>query len=384
MIGLGPDVLTGRAGDTTRRHQLYGRLCGHLTMIVSAWKGQGLQPTRVSNELMVYPTNSSSRAAFLWDAWKIAARVCRQQPIDLVVTQDPFSTGLLGWLVKRRFNVPLIVGNHSCFFDNTEWIGEKPLQYRVFNWLGKRVIRRADALRVVNTAERDKYLRFGIPSARVSLLPTPVPLDLFFAPTDSSTVTSIRGRLGLAGKRVLLWVGSIHEPVKDLGTLFRGMVDIVRAFPDVVLVLVGDAASAGPWKQLLEQLGISESVVFAGRVSHDDLPAYYSLSEFYIHSSRYEGLAKVMLEASASGRAIVSTNVPGVDAIVDDGRTGLLSPIGDSRRLAANAIELLRHPERACEMGAAARELSRSRFSASSMSSAVVDLWRRVVAEAQL
>jgi glycosyltransferase involved in cell wall biosynthesis len=302
--------------------------------------------------------------------------------VDLIVTQDPFSTGLVGWLLKHRFHIPLLVGNHSYFFDNAYWIAEKPIQYRIFNWLGKRVIRRADALRVVNVAERDKYLRWGIAPSRVSLLPTPVPLDRFFEPQPSDALRAIEERLGLAGKRVLLWVGSIHEPVKDLETLIRAMARVVEAVPDAVLILAGDARAAGPWKALAEQLGISTAVCFAGRVPHDDLPPYYALSEFYIHSSRYEGLAKVMLEAAASGRAIVSTAVPGVEAIVENGRTGLLSPIGDADQLARCAIALLENPERARQLGANARELVRSRFSASGMPAAIVELWRRVVAGA--
>jgi glycosyltransferase involved in cell wall biosynthesis len=380
MIGLGPDVLTGRAGDTSRRHQLYGQLCGHLTMIVSAWSDQGLRPTRVSDELMVYPTNSTCRPAFLWDAWTLGSRVCREQQVDLIVTQDPFSTGVIGWLLKQRFKVPLLVGNHSSFFDNPHWIAEKPVQYRIFNWLGKRVIRRADALRVVNVAEREKYLRYGIPPARVTLLPTPVPLDRFFETQDPEKARAIAGRLEWTGKRILLWVGSVHEPVKDLDTLLRAMAMVVDEFPDAVLLLIGDARSAEQWKKLAEQLGIEQSVCFAGRVEHDELPAYYALSEFYVHSSRYEGLAKVMVEAAASARAIVSTAVPGVEAVIENGRTGLLSPVGDARSLAGNVVALLRDPARARQMGACGRELIRARFAADTMVASIVDLWRDVAA----
>ena len=382
MIGLGPDVLTGRAGDTTSRHRMYGRLCGQLTMIVSAWKDQGLMPTRVSDELMVYPTNSRSRVAFLWDAWVLGSRICRQHRVDLIVTQDPFATGLVGWLLRNRFKVPLLVGNHSFFFDNPHWIAEKPVQYRVFNWLGKRLIRRADALRVVNVAERDKYLNYGIPAVRVALLPTPVPLERFFAAPDPEAVRSIERRFGMTNKRVLLWVGSLHESVKDLETLLRAMAIVVAECSDARLMLVGDAAAAGRWKVLIEHLGIGESVCFAGRVAHEQLPAYYALSEFYVHSSRYEGLAKVMLEAAASGRAIVSTAVPGIEAVVEDGRTGLVSPVGDSGALARHMLELLRDPARARGMGSRGRDRIRSKFSAESMSTGIVDLWRDVVSGA--
>lgn len=379
MIGLGPDVLTGRAGDTSSRHQAYGRLCGQLTMIVSAWKGQGLKSTRVSNELMVHPTNSVCRPAFLWDAWRLGSRVCREHRIDLIVTQDPFATGIIGWLLKSRFRIPLLVGNHSFFFDNPHWIAEKPFQYRVFNWLGKRLIRRADALRVVNVAERDKYLTYGIPPERVALLPTPVPLERFLETQDPQKVLAVRRRFELTNKRVLLWVGSLYERVKDIETLLRAMAIVTVDFPDATLVLIGEAGGAGEWRKEAERLGITASVHFAGRVDHEDLPVYYAACEFYVHSSRYEGLAKVMLEAAASGRAIVSTAVPGIEAIVESGRTGLLSPVGDAGKLAGHILELLRDPARARQMGSHGRELIRTRFSTAAMSSGIVELWRDVV-----
>ena len=249
MIGLGADVLTGRAGDTSRRHQMYGRLCGHLTMIVSAWSNQGLKPTRVSDELMVYPTNSAcpprlSVGRVDPGVWGIS----REQRVDLIVTQDPFSTGIIGWLLKRRFRVPLFSRNHSFFFDNPHWIAERPVLYRIFNWLGKRVIRRADWLRVVNFAEREKYLQYGIPPARVTILPTPVPLDRFFQSQQPEKLEAIERRCGLTGKRVLLWVGSVHEPVKDLDTLLRALTMVVKEVPDALLLLIGDARSAGQSK----------------------------------------------------------------------------------------------------------------------------------------
>lgn len=70
----------------------------------------------------------------------------------------------------------------------------------------------------------------------------------------------------------------------------------------------------------------------------------------------------VSLEAMATGRPVVVTRTPGIEDYIDDGRTGLLSAVGDPASLARGALELLRDPERTVAMGTAARASIEARF----------------------
>lgn len=379
MIGLGAEVLTGERGDVQERHLEYGRRAGRLIMVVGAWNTPGLRPATLSKELTVHPVAPRVRFLFPAAAYRVGLRVCRQEAIDLIVVQDPFATGLAGYWLKRRFRLPLVVSNHSFFFDNPAWLAERPLRHRLFNLVGKRLLRHADGLRVVNEAEGRKYLAMGVPANRIWALPTPVPLGRFLTPPLPADLDAFRRRLGLEGRRVLLWVGDPRQRAKDLPTLLRALRLVAARDPAVSLVLVGDVAAAPHLRALADTLGISSHLQWAGRVPHAEIPLYYHVCDCYVHTSRYEGTAKVMLEAAAAGKPIVATWVPGIEAVVEDGVTGLLAPVGDAEGVARLILELVRDPAHGRAMGEAARRRITARFDREGMIDGIVRMWHDVV-----
>jgi glycosyltransferase involved in cell wall biosynthesis len=383
MIGIGAQILTGGGGDALSRHLDYGRLAGHLTLVVSSFLHEGLGPRRFSEHLEVHPTGSRNRLAFLSDAYRLGRRICERSPVDLIVTQDPFATGLVGVLLRRRYGIPVLMGNHSSFFDNPYWIREKPVQYTLFNILGKKLIRRADGLRVVNPSEREKYIAYGVPSERIWFQPTPVPVEKFLDPPEEPSPKAVRERWQLHGKRVLLWVGDPAQKAKDLLTLLDSFAEVGRTIPEARLLLCGEFSGTPGYADEVRRRRLEEKVIFAGRIAHDELPAYYHACDLYVHVSFYEGLAKAMVEAAASGKPIVATAFPGVEAIVQDGKTGVVVPVGDPKRLALELIRLLQDPGRMEQLGVNARNDVAGRFARREMIESVVSIWRSVVERAR-
>jgi glycosyltransferase involved in cell wall biosynthesis len=376
MIGIGPEIISTNAGDVRARHLAYAERAGRLTMIVSSFRGDALVPADLGAHLRVYPTNSWNRWTFVADAIRLGTRVATASPIDLLVTQDPFATALAGYLLKRRHRVPLVVGNHSRFLDNPEWIAERPIRHRLFNALAHRMIKKADGLRVVNPAERRQYARAGVPADRVWWLPTPVPLDRFLAAAPADSVAAARRNLAPEGP-LLLWVGNPAQVVKDLPTLFGAFEHVRRVHPAAVLALAGDFTRARPADRARASDPAS-GIRLLGPVPHAELPIYYQAADLYVHSSKYEGLAKVMVEAAASALPIVTTEVPGIEAIVDDGVTGLVAPVGDSGALGEQILDLLRDDHRRRAMGGRARALAIERFSRERQVEAITGMWRAV------
>ena len=128
---------------------------------------------------MVYPTNSRNKLWFLWDAFRLGRAECKNRSIDLIVTQDPFATGLIGWLLKCWFNIPLLIGNHSAFIKNRYWIKERPFLNRIFHIIATFLLLRADGMRVVNPYQKKVYCEIGVSEKRIWFQPTPVPIESF-------------------------------------------------------------------------------------------------------------------------------------------------------------------------------------------------------------
>ncbi|MCX6449467.1 MAG: glycosyltransferase family 4 protein, partial [Actinobacteria bacterium] len=165
----------------------------------------------------------------------------------------------------------------------------------------------------------------------------------------------------LEDRRVIVSVGRlVHRKGQD--KLIESLPKILQSFPDAVLLLVGE----GPIKQMLKntakQLGVTNQVIFAGRVQHIDLPDYICLGEVFAMPVRsrfagleVEGLGIVYLEASACALPVIVGNSGGATDAVIDGVTGLLVNGSDTDQIADAVCKLLTDQSRAKAMGLAGR-----------------------------
>ncbi len=376
LIGLGDEVLGAATEDAQARHLRYADGVDHLHIVVRSQHASA--PVAISPKLTVYPVGRGGRLNYVCEALQVGGEIVRRHPIRVISTQEPFYTAAVG-LRLRRAGVRLQIQNHSDFFDNQLWIAERPLWNGVLNAFGKWAVRRADYLRVVNTTERRKYLSLGIPAERVDVLPVPVDLSAFEKSVDESRLTALRARWQIAPDApVLFWVGR-PVPFKDLDTLLRAMAIVCRERPDARVILGGDFLRAPQWPALANDLGLAESVRFAGPISRVELPDYFALSSIYLHSSMYEGFGRVMLEASAAGKPVVATRTAGAMDIVRDGETGLLSPPREPQPFAKAILALLVDPLRARRMGEAARVWVKQQFDPERLTADIVAAWRKCV-----
>src|SRR5699024_5579898 len=116
-------------------------------------------------------------------------------------------------------------------------------------------------------------------------------------------------------------------------------------------------------KKLAVKLGVSEQVIFAGKVSYDDLPAYYNAASIFAMPARtrgrgldIEGLGIVYLEAQACGVPVIAGKSGGAPETVIDGETGIVVDGASKLSVATGLVEILDNPERAAAMGACGRE----------------------------
>ncbi|MEM9861391.1 MAG: glycosyltransferase family 4 protein [Myxococcota bacterium] len=107
-----------------------------------------------------------------------------------------------------------------------------------------------------------------------------------------------------------------------------------------------------------------------------DMPAVFREGAIVALPSFREGLPKALLEAASVGRPIVATDVPGCREVVQDGVTGTLVPLGDTRALASALDALLRSPELRASMGAAGRRRVETSLSVEQVTAAYLDVYR--------
>ncbi len=144
----------------------------------------------------------------------------------------------------------------------------------------------------------------------------------------------------------------------SIDVVVRAFAEIAHEFPNVQLDLVGGGPEEAKIRDLVKELNLS-GVNFCGVASRQEISRFYDRADIFINASRLDNMPVSILEAFASGTPVVTTAPEGMRYLVDDGRTGLLSEVGDAKALAQNVIRLLRDPDLAARLASNAGVESR-------------------------
>jgi len=257
-----------------------------------------------------------------------------------VVHLHSASAGLTGRLAVRRRR-PTLFQPHGWswqaidgWFARATTIWERAAQHLV------------DELVCVSEAERANGVAHGLRSAKV----VPNGVDVVrFAPAPSGPA---RAELGLADVPTAVCVGRL-DTQKGQEVLVRAWPLVREQVPDAVLALVGEGPRRDELGRLAQQLGVGDAVLLPG--ARNDVPRWFTAADVVPFSSLYgEAMALTPLEAQASGRPLVASDVAGVRESLGAG-AGEVVPPGDHRAFAAALARRLGDPELVALEGAAGR-----------------------------
>ncbi|MGK5065183.1 glycosyltransferase [Janthinobacterium sp. LB3P112] len=140
------------------------------------------------------------------------------------------------------------------------------------------------------------------------------------------------------------------ESLYDNASAVRAFALVRAVFPAARLVLAGGGPQRAALARLARSLGVDAAVRFAGPVDNAAMPALYQASDIVLNPSLADNMPNSVLEALACGVPVVSTNVGGIPALLQDGATALLVPPGEPAAMAQAILALLRDPPRARQL----------------------------------
>jgi phosphatidylinositol alpha-1,6-mannosyltransferase len=216
-------------------------------------------------------------------------------------------------------------------------------QYTFFGRSKEKYLNRADAVVAVSNFTRQALIGLTQTApAKIEVIYNGVDLDRFrITERNPQLVAKYR----LAGKRVLLSVGRL-VPRKGIDRTIEAMPRLLRRYPDLHYLVVGDGPYRGQLQQMVAGLDLGRHVTFTGPIDDDELRAHYALCDVFVLPNREmpdgdtEGFGLVFLEANACGKPVVGGRAGGVVEAVKDGANGLLVD-GESADSIAAAIERL-------------------------------------------
>ncbi|HXM10912.1 MAG TPA: glycosyltransferase family 4 protein [Terriglobales bacterium] len=139
------------------------------------------------------------------------------------------------------------------------------------------------------------------------------------------------------------------SPYYSVDVVVRAFAEVKKEFPEARLDLVGDGPLEPDIRKLVAELNLT-TVNFAGVASRQQIGQYYDRADIFLNASWLDNMPLSILEAFAAGTPVVTTSPECMPYLVEHERTGLLSPVGDHKALAANVIRLLRDPALAANL----------------------------------
>jgi phosphatidylinositol alpha-mannosyltransferase len=139
---------------------------------------------------------------------------------------------------------------------------------------------------------------------------------------------------------------------KGLNYLLKAFYDVKREMPNTRLIICGPGTRLRKRYEQWVKDNRLQDVVFTGMVNFDEQPSYYRTADiFCAPNTSHESFGLVLVEAMATGRPVVATNIEGFAAVITSGREGLLVPPMTVRPLADTLLKLLNDKQLRLQMG---------------------------------
>lgn len=172
---------------------------------------------------------------------------------------------------------------------------------------------------------------------------------------------------------VLLVQVAGFRPQKDQSTLIKAFNYLPN---NIKLILVGDGETRVSCESLVSSLNLSDRVIFLG--VRNDIPSLLKTSDIVVLSSKYEGLSLSSIEAMASGKPFIASDVPGLREVVRG--AGVLFPQGDEKALADEIMKLINNKQYYNEVAGKCVERA-EKYDINIMVDKTIELYKSVLSE---
>jgi glycosyltransferase involved in cell wall biosynthesis len=338
-------------------------------------KSHKLEPLHIRN-ISFIPTNGVNRLHALYKMYRLADHICREEQVDIIQAIDSTFTGLVGYIMKKKYRKILevcVVGNDP--YDDY-W-----LRMRIWNRLlapvSRHIISACDGVQV--DAMRAAYslvMRGKVARSKIFHLPF-VPYGIRHFRLANGL--RIRNELLAAGEtKLVLFVGRLTRQ-KNVHFLLRCFREIVERFPGARLLVIGDGEEETNLKLAARTFGIADKIDWKGFVAYSKLPEYFRAADVFVLPSLLEGTPRVLILAAAAGIPIVSTDVGGADSVIEQGKTGFIVRQGDEDEFTKKILFLLSNSRIARRMGRAGQTTVLKEVDRRKILARQIEIWDKIV-----
>ncbi|MGC8935052.1 MAG: glycosyltransferase family 4 protein [Thermoproteota archaeon] len=313
---------------------------------------------------------------------KKSLEIAKIKKIDIIHTQHLGFNFLAGIQIKWLVGGALIATSHGIEVDliqNPNYHPQTAFDVNLARRLVQTCVYADHIISVSSFITKKFHEKFTIPYDKISTIPNGVDTNMFNPRVNGNKVRS-RYRISTTDKLIMFAGRLAYE--KGLDTLIEAVSIVRKSISNIKLMLVGSADPPEMKERLAtlaKEKGIGDVTVFTDFIPHDKMPYYYAAADVCALPSRAEAFGISALEAMATGKPVVASEVGGIPEVVKNGLTGKLVKPESPKELADALLELLSDEQKIRKIGYNARRVAENEFSWEVIAKKTEEIYRKTL-----
>ncbi len=244
---------------------------------------------------------------------------------DIIHLHHPFVLSMPAIMYAAKLKIPKVLTIHTQYERYAYYVS--PIPHKITHEAIRRIIfNLADKVDIITTPSqsmKDLINNYNI-KKEITVIPNAIDVDIFAEKKEEEN-NALKRELKLSQDDVvIIYVGrvslekNIEKIIKALALIRDKKIDNFK------FILVGDGTAMKELNSLVETLELTENVIFVGAIDREKVKNYYQIGDIFAFSSTSETFGMVIIEAMASGLAVLAVRAPGAADIIKDGVDGIL------------------------------------------------------------
>lgn len=250
-------------------------------------------------------------------------------------------------------NLPLVISLHGSDVFMAE-------RGRLYSYLAAKAFRKADWISACSDDLRSRALKLGAPGEKIETIPYGVDLNRF--KKDTSAKQFVADWLNVPSDTKIIFTAGRLVYKKGFEYLIKALPHVIGYSDKIRVVIAGEGDLRNELEQLSRALKVKQYVILPGSLPHHIIPKFYSASDVIVVPSvrdewgNIDGLPNVLMEALASGKPIIASEVAGIPQVIHHEENGLLVEEKNSQQIAEAIIRVLKSKKLSQQLSQKARE----------------------------
>lgn len=255
-----------------------------------------------------------------------AVNMIKKMNLDVIHSNVEFTVGIFARVVSEQLSIPLVHTYHTNWEDYTHYITKnkkilddickKLLKYLMVFFEDKTVTELIVPSNKIYNLFKDKY-KF---TKNIHIIQTGIETSKFYKENfNQKDINSLKKKLGIKKKDFVVMTVSRLAKEKSVDRIINNHKELVKKYSNMKLLIVGDGPDIDKLKDEAKSLGVSDSVIFTGKVPLSDIPIYYQLGNVFVTASKSETQGLTVVEAISSSLPIVAVKDDSfVNSVIED------------------------------------------------------------------